>query len=153
IQKDEAKLAEAKAALSELLRPLGIPEDASLQEVQRSLEALRELFLLEGRHAEAEARATSAGADVRAFEDEMAPLLRGLAPRLASALAPDAASELVRRAQKAQALEQELAPIDARLAEIGDAPLSDDVVLLAADPEAALRATGEIEAELGELDS
>ena len=40
--RDETALAEAKAQLAELVTPLGVPDDADVDEIQRALEALRE---------------------------------------------------------------------------------------------------------------
>jgi hypothetical protein len=66
--RDEVALAEARAKLAELVSPLGIAEDADADEVNRALEALRELFTYEDQRADVESRA-AAGARLRGGGD------------------------------------------------------------------------------------
>jgi uncharacterized protein YhaN len=151
--RDEALLAEACARLSELVGPLGVPDDASADEVTSALEALRELFKLEDQRASAEARATAAGEEARAFEAEAARSAADLAADLVGLPARDVVSELSARAGRAQAAEGQLAEADAELAQLGDDIVPEEIARLVADPDAADRALEEVDAQLSDVDA
>ncbi|AKU98656.1 DNA double-strand break repair Rad50 ATPase [Labilithrix luteola] len=150
--KDQAALADVCTNLAELVRPLGVPDDASTDEVTHALDALRDLFTLLDKRSDAESRGALVERAAGGFEDDVARLVAELAPDLAAARALDAAVAIVNRADKARQIEQELTSIDARLEELGGAVLPDDVLQLAADADASFAALEEIDAELGETD-
>lgn len=150
--RDQAALAEIGVRLAELVGPLGVPGDASAEEVTRALEALRELFALEDQRAATEGRARAAGDEARSFEDESARAAADLASDLSSLPARDIVAELAVRASKAQLAEVQLGEAEAELIELGDHAPSEEITLLVADGEAAARAIEELDAELAELD-
>ena len=150
--RDEALLADARTRLAALLSPLGVPEDASADEVNSALESLRELFKLEDLRASAEARAVAAGEEVRAFEEEAGRATADLAGDLVALPARDAVSELSARAARALAAEEQLAAAGVELAQLGDEVVPDAIALLVADPEAADRALEDVDAQLSSVD-
>jgi uncharacterized protein YhaN len=150
--RDEALLAEACTRLAELVGPLGVPADASADEVTSALEALRELFKHEDLRASAEARATAAGTEARAFEEEAVRAAAELAADLVGLPARDVVSELAARAGRAQVAEGQLKEADVELAQLGDDVVPEDVALLVAAPDAADRALEEVDAQLAEVD-
>lgn len=149
---DQAALAEICTSLAELVRPLGVPDDASTDEVTHALDALRDLFALLDKRSDAESRAAVVERSVAEFEEEIARLVAEVASDLASARAHDAAVAIVNRAGTAQKIEQDLASIDARLEELGGAVLPDDILQLATDADASFAALEAIDTELGEVD-
>jgi uncharacterized protein YhaN len=151
--RDEALLADARTRLAELVGPLGVPDDASADEVTSALEALRELFKLEDLRASADARATAAAAEARAFEEEAARAATDLATDLVGLPARDVVTELSARASRAQAAEAQLAEVDAELAQLGDDAVPEEIAVLVADPDAADRALEEVDAQLSEVDT
>jgi len=146
-RRDETALADARARLAELSAPLGLPEDASGDEIQQALAAMKELFVLEDKRREVAARAALAEADARAFEDDAARAAADLAPDLVGLPARDVASNLHARSQRALADEQELANTVAQLAALGDAASAPS------DPEAAQRRLDELREEIEALDA
>jgi uncharacterized protein YhaN len=152
LEADVTSLAAARAALGELLVPLGLPEDASSEEVQRTLEAVHELFEVEGKRADAEARRAAAERDVRAFEEAVARAVADLAPDLRDAPTAEAAATLVLRTRKAQEIAAEAKSVEEQLADIGDDAIPPELEAVAADPDCALAALEEIDGELAELD-
>jgi uncharacterized protein YhaN len=151
-ERDEATLADVRARLSELVSPLGVADDADGEEVLRALDALRELFQTEDQRAEAESQAAAAGAEARAFEEEASRAAAELAPDLSGLPAREIVAELAARGKKAHAAEEQLAGVDAQLAEIEGDLVPDDVLALVADGDAATRALEEVDAELAEVD-
>ena len=151
--RDEALLSDTSVKLAELVAPLGVPGDASADEVTAALEALRELFKLEDQRASAEARASAAGAEARAFEEEAQRAAAELASELCGLPARDVVGELSARAGRAQVAEGQLADADAELAQLGDDVVPDEVVLLVSDPDAADRALEEVDRQLSEVDA
>jgi uncharacterized protein YhaN len=151
-ERDEATLADVRARLSELVSPLGVADDADGEEVLRALDALRELFQTEDQRAEAESQAAAAGAEARAFEEEASRAAAELAPDLSGLPAREIVAELAARGKKAHAAEEQLAGVDAQLAEIEGDLVPDDVLALVADSDAATRALEEVDAELAEVD-
>jgi uncharacterized protein YhaN len=151
--RDETLLADARAKLAELVGPLGIPDDASADEVNSALESLRELFKLEDMRASAEARAKAAGEEARAFEEEAGRAAVDLAADLVALPARDVVSELSARAARALAAEEQLAAAGAELAQLGDEVVPDEIALLVADPEGADRALEEVDAQLSTVDA
>lgn len=149
---EEEALAGVRASLAELLAPLGLPDDATADEVQRTLEALRDLFDAETKRGDAEARRLAAERDARAFEDAVARAVAELAPDLAGAGAAEAAAALVQRGKRAEETAAELAAIDAQLADLGDEAVPAELAELAADPDRMLAALEEVDAELSDLD-
>ena len=151
-ERDEAALADARARLTELVAPLGVAADADGEEILRALDALRELFALEDQRAEAESRAAAAGAEARSFEQEAARAAVELAPDLEGLPAREIVAELASRSKKAHAAEEQLAGIDAQLAELEDDVVADEIRALVADPDVAQRAVEELDAELAEVE-
>jgi len=151
-ERDGAALADMETRLRELVAPLGVAADADGDEILRSLDALRELFNLEDQRAEAESRATAAAAEAASFEQEAARAAAELAPDLVGLPAREIVSELAARSKKAHAAEEQLAGIDAQLAELDDDVVSDEVRALVADPDVAQRAVEELDAELAEVE-
>lgn len=159
VAEKEAALASARGALAdvcarfaEIAAPLGIPSDASSEEVTRALDALRELTRVRGKRTEVHVRAEAAARDVSAFEEDVARLARELAPDLASLSARDAASELVVRAKQAVSLDRDLATTRQHLEQLGNVALSEEDAALAREPEAAARTLEELDEHLAELE-
>ena len=150
--RDEATLVDTRVALAELVGPLGVPDDASADEVTRALEALRELFKLEDDRVASETRSTAAGDEAHAFEEEATRAAAELASDLAGLPARDVVAELWSRSQRALAAEAQLREVEVELDELGHDAVAEDVALLIADTDAAAHALDEIEAELGELE-
>ncbi len=151
-ERDKAALAEMETRLRELVAPLGVAADADGDEILHSLDALRELFTLEDQRAEAESRASAAAAEAASFEQEAARAAADLAPDLVGLPAREIVVELAARSKKAHAAEEQLAGIDAQLAELEDDVVSDEIRALVADPEGAQRAVEELDADLEEVD-
>ncbi|MCL2725389.1 MAG: AAA family ATPase [Polyangiaceae bacterium] len=176
LEKDECELATIKGKLAEIVRPFGVPDEASPDEITRALEQQRELRSLVDKRGDLERRACVAESEARAFEEEIARLTRELAPDLAElgardrmkvkepgpgfCLAPDlaelgardAGAVIVERAQRARDVEQELASIGEQLEELGSSPLPNDVVQLAEDPDVAARAIEQIDGAIAEVE-
>jgi uncharacterized protein YhaN len=150
--RDEAALADVNVKLDELLAPLGIPADASAEEVTRSLQALRDLFGVVDDRQSAEARARLADADVRTFEADLSRAITELAPDLASMELRDGALALFARGTAATELARELADLEARLESEGDVTLDDADRALLADVDAAEAAEQELTEHIDELD-
>lgn len=153
IAREEAALADVVLRIGEIALPLGVAADASTDEATRALEALRDLQRALEKRAEVAAKAEAAAREARGFEEEIARLTRDLAPDLAGLSARDAATELVARATRAEAVVRDLDAVEARLGELGETELPEDVVALAADEDAASRAAEELDAELGEVEN
>ena len=151
--RDDALLEGVRARLAERVGPLGVPEDASADEVTSALEALRELFKLEDLRVSADARAKAAGEEARGFEEEATRTAAELAADLAGMPARDVVSELSARAGRAQAAEGQLEDAEAQLAQLGDEVVPEEIALLVADPDAADRALEEVDAQLAEVDA
>lgn len=150
--RDEAALADVAARLAELLAPLGIPADASTEEVSRSIDALRDLFGVVDKRAEAESRARVADADVRAFEADLRRAITELGPELAEMDLRDAAPLLFARGREAKELDHEIATIEAQLDDQGAIALEEAERALLADPDALARAEAELNEEIDEAD-
>ena len=151
--RDEALLDGARGQLAELVGPLGVPEDASADEVTSALGALRDLFKLEDLRVSADARAKAAGEEAHAFEEEATRAAGELAADLAGLPARDVVSELSLRAGRAQAAEGQLKDVDAQLAQLGDEVVPEEIARLVADPDAADRALEEIDSQLADVDA
>ncbi len=151
--RDEALLEGVGARLVELVGPLGVPPDASADEVTSALEALRELFKLEDLRVSAEARAKAAGEEAHAFEEEATRAAGELAADLAGLPARDVVTALSARAGRAQAAEGQLEDAVAQLAQLGDEVVPDEIARLVADPDAADRALEEVDVQLAEVDT
>lgn len=152
LARDEESLADVRVRLAELVGPLGVPDDASAEEVTRALEALRDLFSLEDQRAGAEARAAAAAGEALAFDEESARAAADLAADLSGLPARDVVTELAARANKAHTAEAQRAEAEAELAQLGEETVSEDVALLVSDPDAAERAVDEVDAQLSEID-
>ncbi|HEY8078555.1 MAG TPA: hypothetical protein VIF62_30705 [Labilithrix sp.] len=149
IAKDEAALADVRTKLAELVAPLGVPEDASGDEIARALEAVRDLFRAVDERAHAEARAELAANEARQFEEEVARAVRELGTDLDGVSAREAALALAQRADRAAALTKDVADADAQLD--GAEPVPEDLARLASDPEAADRAVDELDVTIADL--
>lgn len=152
-ERDEAALAEVAAKLTPLIAPLGVPVDASAEEVTRAIEALRELFSVTDKRADAEARARALEAGAREFEADLARALRELAPDLAELEPRDAAQALFARGAEALGVAAELERVARELEAEGEvSAVDEDEARLAADPDAALRALDELTDRIDEAD-
>jgi len=150
--RDEVALADARVKLADLVSPLGIAEDADADEVNRALEALRELFTYEDQRADVESRAAAAGAEARAFEEEAARAASELAPDLTGLPVTDIVGQLGARCAKAVAAQQTILDTEAQLANIEGGAIPEDVAALVADADAATRALEDVEGRLVEVD-
>lgn len=150
---DEATLAETRASLAELLAPLGLPPDASADEVQRTLEALRDLETAEAQLSDAERRRESATREVASFAETVARAATELAPDLAAASTAEAVATLASRARAAEELRREVLALDAQIAELGErGELAAEELAVLADPDASLAALEVLDGELEEID-
>lgn len=152
---DEATLADVRASLGELLAPLGLPADASADEVQRTLEALRELETAEAQLSDAERRRESATREAATFAETVARAAAELAPDLATASPAEAVATLSSRTRAAEELRREVALLDTQIAELGERGTSEatpEELAVLADPDASLAALEALDAELEEID-
>lgn len=150
--RDQSARGDVNAKLTELLAPLGIPADALAEEVNRSIEALRDLFAVVDKRAEVEARARVADADVRAFEADLSRALTELAPDLASMELRDAAPALFARGARARENAQELVNVEKQLENEGEIALDEAERALLSDPDAAARSEEELGDEIDEVE-
>ena len=141
LEEDGSTLDETRARLAELVAAFGMGGGTTREEVDRTLEALRELFGLVDKRVEVDARARAAEADVTALEAALNVACSELAPDLASSDARSASTTLFARALQAKETEREIATTEEALE--AEPPLADASGL---DPEEALR----LEEELGE---
>jgi uncharacterized protein YhaN len=125
---------------------LGVPPDASADEIHRSLESFRELFASVDKRNDTEARLRLVETDVREFETELAEAVAALGPDLVSAPLRDAAPVLFSRAAEAKANEEELRTVSEALDGDPAVVLDDTDRALIADADAAAR----VEQELGD---
>jgi uncharacterized protein YhaN len=151
-QREEAALAEVSRSLAELIVPLGVPADATAEEVSGSLEALKELSSLAERRADVEARARALDGNARELERELARAVAELAPDLGQHDVRDAAPMLFARAVAAHAEHQELARVSAELDAEDEAVLDETERELIADPGAIGRALEELEERIESLE-
>ncbi len=152
-ERDEAALAEVTTKLAELITPLGLPADSPDDEVNRSIEALRELFALADKRADAEARARSFDAQVRELEADLARTLGELAPDLASMEPRDAAPMLFARCADARENAQELERVARELEAEGEVTLDASERALVTDPDAIDRVLEELTAQIDDADA
>lgn len=143
------QLALVTQQLAELLGPIGLAPDAPADEVNRAIEALRDVFAIADKRAETEARAREAQAAVVDYE---AALERCLAE--AGLPAHDgeprvAARELFERAERARESATQLAHVEEQLASLGE-PVPADALEGIIDLEAAEQ---DLSDELDELDA
>ncbi|MBX3208471.1 MAG: AAA family ATPase [Labilithrix sp.] len=154
-ERDEAALAEVSAKLAPLVAPLGVPADASAEEVNRSIEALRELFAVADKRADAESRARGLDAEAREFEADLARVVGELLPDLVEQGPREAAQTLFSRSAEARDVARELERVARELEAEGDVSLDslDEAErLLVTDPDAAARAHDELTDRIDEAD-
>ncbi|MBX3197157.1 MAG: AAA family ATPase [Labilithrix sp.] len=152
-ERDEAALAEVATKLTPLIAPLGVSTDASAEEVARAIEAIRELFAVADKRADAEARARGLDAGARELEADLTRALRELAPDLAELEPRDAAHALFARGAEALVVVADLERVARELEAEGEAsPVDEDDARLAADPDAAARALDELTDRIDEAD-
>jgi uncharacterized protein YhaN len=160
--RDEAALADVSAKLAELIAPLGVPVDASDDEVTRSLKALNELFALTDKRADAEARARALDVEVREFETDLGRAVGELAKDLSTHDLRDAAAMLFARAAEAHENAQELQRITSELEAEGAGVLDadrigaahdDERTLVKEDPDATERLLEELNEQIDEADA
>jgi uncharacterized protein YhaN len=113
---------------------------------------MRELFGVIDKRADAEARTRRAGADVRAFEADLARAISELAPDLGALDLRDAAPALFARGVAAQENAQELAAVEEQLDSEGELALDDAERALVMDRDAAHRAVDELAEEIDEVE-
>ncbi len=147
-ERDELALAEVQTKLAEVVTPLGVPIDATADEVNRAIEALKDLFAVVDRRAEAENRARALEATTRAFEQDLGRALAELAPDLASLEPRDAAPVLFARADEARANAQEIERLARELEAEGDVVLDDEDRRLLGDRDAADGLLQELEEQI-----
>jgi uncharacterized protein YhaN len=151
--RDEAALAESRAKLKELSAPLGLPDDATGDEVIHALGARKDLSALEEKRAAAAARASLAESDARSFEEDAAKCAADAANDLVGLSAHEITTSLVARSNAALLYEQELASTEQELAELGEQAIPDDLAPIAADPSLLERTLEELDTQLGDLDA
>lgn len=151
-ERDEAALVEVSRELGELIAPLGVPASASADEVSRSIEALRDLFALADRRADAEVRARTFDAQIRELDGDLGRALAELAPDLASMEPRDAAPMLFARSVEARENALEATRVARELEAEGDVTLDEADQALVADPEALERALEELGEQIDEED-
>jgi uncharacterized protein YhaN len=152
--RDHAALGDVSTALGELIAPLGVPADASDDEVTRSLKALNDLFALADKRADAESRVRAHDADIRAFETDLGRTIGELAPDLAAQELRDAAPMLFARATEANENAQELKRIVAALEAEGEVTLDEaEHVLVRDDPEGTERLLEELNEQIDEAEA
>jgi uncharacterized protein YhaN len=153
-RRDEAALADVSTKLVELIAPLGVPVDASADEVNRSIEALRELFALADKRADVEARARGLDTEIRAFEADLERAIGELAPDLSSVELRDAAPMLFSRAAEARDNAQELQRLARELETEREVVLDEaERALVSNDPDATERALEELREQIEEADA
>ncbi|MBX3188087.1 MAG: AAA family ATPase [Labilithrix sp.] len=150
--RDEASLGEVRASLASLVEPLGVGPDAADEEIAAALAALGELFSLEDKRADVASRASAAEREVLSFEEDAARAAADLASDLVGQPARDVIVALADRARKAHAAEQDLASIDAQLAELGDDAIDEETAALAAEPDVASRAIDDVSAAIEDVE-
>lgn len=148
LAEDERSLATTNEDLARLVAPLGVAGDASADEIEAILRAVGELAALEEKKASAESRIGRLAAETRAFEELVSTLVGELAPSLGDLPPEDAAKELAERAQKAEPWIYERRAVEARLEELGHAPLPDDLAAIVAQPEECARRLADLGASL-----
>jgi len=151
-ERDESALAEVSRKLAELISPLGVPVDASADEVNRSIEALRDLFTLADKRADAEARARGLDGQIREFEEDLARVIAELAPDLRSTDPRDAAPMLFARAAEARENAQEIERVIRDLEAEGEVTLDEADRALVNDPEALERVLEELVEHIDDVD-
>ena len=152
-ERDETALAEVSSKLAALITPLGVPVDASAEEVSRSIEAFRDLFALTDKRADVEARARAFDATVRDFERDLSRTLGELAPDLAALEIRDAAPMFFARAHEAQEAMHELARVAGELETEGDMVLDEAERALVADADDSARALEELDERIEEMET
>lgn len=150
--RDEDAFALVLEKLEALVVPLGVHVNASGDEVNRALEALRELFILGDRRSDVEARARAADDDVRSFEADLSRAVADLATDLATMDLRDAAPLLFARARAADENAKQLVALGAQLDGDVEVVLDADERELLEDPERAARAERELVERIDELD-
>lgn len=148
LAEDARDLAATNEELARLVAPFGVASDASADEIDAFLRAAGELASLEEKKAAVEARTSRLAEEVRAFEAHVSRLVSELAPSLGDLRTEDAASELADRAQKAEPWIYERRAVEARLEELGHAPVPDDLAAVVAHPEDASRKLSELAASI-----
>lgn len=140
------KLATITRQLAELLAPIGLASDAAADEVNRAIEALRDVFRIADKRAETEAHARETGAAVVDYDAALQRCLADAAPDLAGVEA--AARQLFERAQAARDNAAQLSAIEDQLVQLGD-PVPAEALLGIEDLQAAEE---ELTDEIDELD-
>jgi uncharacterized protein YhaN len=120
--------------LAEILAPIGLASDAPADEVNRAIEALRDVFTIADKRAETEARVREAHAATVDFEAALERCLGDAAPDLVGADA--AARQLFDRAERARESAAQLANVEEQLAQLGD-PVAPELLDGIVDLEAA----------------
>lgn len=136
--RDAAMLAETEQSLAEHLAPLGIGNDASADEVTAAIDALRELFALIDKRADAERRGSAVDGEIAAFEADRDALL--------AECTTTSVELLFVRTREALAARTELASVSLQLAEIEDVPADE-----AFDSDAADDLDQELEQQIDDL--
>jgi len=152
LARDEAALGETRARLAELAAPLGLPGDASGDEVMSAIDSVKRIFALQDKRSEAAARAALAEQDAKSFEDDVARAQADLAPDLAGQPAREIVAALVSRSRRAVVTETELRNVERELAELGEQVAPAELVALADDADALRRALEEAASDLDALD-
>lgn len=152
-KRDEEALLEVTSKLEALVAPLGIPKDASGEEILQALDTLREVFALESQHAALAARIATTSNELASFESEVALAAKTLAADLVG-LAPSAVvRELDARSKRAEAAEQSRAEAEAQLAEIpADDTAESELGFVASDPDQVRRELEDLDARLLQLE-
>lgn len=148
LARDEEQRADVHAKLADLVARLGAPADASADEIRSVVESTSDLFQCIDERARVAAAASAIEQELAAFAADVAALV----PEANAADALDTTRALARQRARISDIDRELSTIDARLAELGDADIPEDVLALASDPEAAARALEDFDANIEVLE-
>ncbi len=150
--RDEEAFADAGKKLAELASLVGVSGEASADEIKSAVDSMRDLFDAIDARVQAVAAAKAIDDDIASFEEQVRRIARAAFEDLAEAPPLEAARALERRRQRVLELERDVAEIDARLAELGEGELPEDVAALAGDSEAAAQAIEDLDANLDVLE-
>jgi uncharacterized protein YhaN len=150
---DVAALVELSTKLAELLGPLGLAADATADEVNHSINALRDVFALADKRADVDGQKRAMEAATAEFQGELTRCLRDATPDLPPDELGASARELFDRARRAKETSDLIAQIDTHLADLGPAVVLEDppADLEAAEHELTER-IDELEAAIGRHD-
>jgi uncharacterized protein YhaN len=151
-ERDEGALRDVETKLDALVEPFGLAREAAAEEIQQTLEAIRELVDLTTRRAEAEVRAQASSVEIEAFDAELLRAIHEFAPDLEGLPPNDAAASLFARGTEAMALNAELDALDLQLTTEASVVLDEADQALLSDIDAAESVVRELSEQSDELE-